>query len=188
MRQRRGAVPLRALVAVASGCLLLAACSEAEDPAEPSTAEPTSPSSRTPSATTSTPGPSESASRYTGTAPDAGAEGRTSTASASLRTFATALSSDDRTAVDSVLHAPTPEDPTIVDQSMRTLEGADWDFDGVRWAEGGFLGPCYLLHGTVDGEPVHIAGSMVWNDALGEWEFTTDGLPGSADYPDLPAC
>lgn len=185
--QPRGPL-LRTLAAVAAGGLLLTACAGADDATDPSRSEPTSSGPRTPSATASTPGPSESASLYTHTTPGTDTEGQTSTASASLRTFAKALSTDDRSTVESMLHSPTPEDPTIVDQSMRTLAGTDWDFDGARWTEGGFLGPCYLLDGTVEDEPVHIAGSMVWNDALNEWEFTTDGLPGSEDYPDLPAC
>ncbi len=169
--------------AAAAVALALAGCSSApgDDSAEESPSETASPSS-------SEPGPSESAELYTDKRLSEDVEGDPGEANAAVRDFAEAISSGDRDTVDEALHAPTPEDPSVIDQTLRTFEGVEWDDPSIRWTETGVLGPCYLLKGEGSDGPVHLAGTAAWNDAESEWEFTTDGFPGSAEYPDLPPC
>lgn len=164
--------------------LFLTACSSVPGGDSPEE----SPSSGPASPTSSEPGPSESAELYTQKRLSDDIEGDDDAANAAVRDFATAISTGDREAVDEALHAPTPEDPSIIDQTLRTFEDVTWDEPSIRWTENGVLGPCYLLKGEGDEGPVHLAGTAAWNDAEGEWEFTTDGFPGSAEYPDLPPC
>lgn len=188
MADRRRARPLvlRALACAVAG-LLLASCSGDDGSSQPgSTSAGSTPSG---SATASpTPGPSESARLYTQSRPSSGVEGDAEGANAAVRAFARAISSGDRGAIDEVIHAPTPEDPTVIDQTVRAFAGVEWDDDSLRWTHSGFLGPCYLLAGEGDEGPVHLTGTAAWNAAEGEWEFTTTGFPGGADYPELPTC
>lgn len=136
-----------------------------------------------------TPEPAESARLYTRKAPSEGIEGNEKTAAAAVRTFAQDISSGDRKNIDKALHAATPEDPTVIDQTLRAFEDVTWDEGSLRWTEeAGVLGPCYLLLGEGKTGPVHLAGTVAWNDARSEWEFTTPGFPGSAEYPELPGC
>lgn len=175
---------VRAL-ACAATTLALTSCSGDGDQSEPRSTSSTSTSAAT---TSPAPGPSESARLYTQTRPGSGVEGDAEGANAAVRSFARAISSGDRRAIDEVIHAPTPEDPTVIDQTVRAFADVDWDDESLRWTHTGFLGPCYLLEGEGDEGPVHLAGTAAWNDAEGEWEFTTTGFPGSADYPELPTC
>lgn len=170
--------------AAAAVALTLAGCSNA--PGGDSSEE--SPSSGPASPTSSEPGPSESARLYTAKRLSEDVEGDEGEANAAVRGFAAAISSGDRDAVDEALHAPTPEAPSVIDQTLRTFKGVEWDDPSIRWTEDGVLGPCYLLEGEGSDGPVHLAGTAAWNDVEEEWEFTTDGFPGSAEYPDLPLC
>lgn len=184
MRDRTGTRrPLRWAGAAASVALLLAGCSSA-----PGGSDDESTTSGSASPSSSEPGPSESAELYTQKRLTEDVEGDPSTANAAVRDFAAAISSGDRDTVDEALHAPTPEDPTVIDQTLRTFEGVEWDDPSIRWTETGVLGPCYLLEGEGSDGPVHLTGTAAWNDTEREWEFTTSGFPGSAEYPDIPPC
>lgn len=174
-------------VCAAAMAVAVAGCSGApeEDSSPASTSPPSSEGSASPS---STPGPSESARLYTQSRLSSDAEGDDGAANAAVRSFADAISSGDRAAIDESLHAPTPEDPSVVDQTVRAFADVEWDDSTLRWTESGVIGPCYLLMGEGEQGPVHLAGTAAWNDAEGEWEFTTSGFPGSAEYPELPTC
>lgn len=176
----------RQLVAAAAAMLLLTACSSGprDDPAPTSTS-----SGDTRSSPSSSPlEPRESATLYTLTRPPSGSGGGTGSANAAVLSFAEAIGSGERREVDAAIHAPTPEDPSVIDQTLRAFVGVEWDHDSLRWTDTGVLGPCYLLRGEAKGESVHLSGTAVWNDAEREWEFTTSGFPGSVDYPELPTC
>lgn len=165
--------------------LTFAGCSADDEPSpEPESTDSTSTSA---APTSGAPEPAESAKLYTQSRPSS-SEGRAATANKAVRSFAEAISSGDRKALDEGLHVPTPQDPSIIDQTVRTFEDVTWDEGSLRWSDSGFLGPCYLLMGEGKDGPVHLAGTAVWNDVQSEWEFTTDGFPGSADYPELPTC
>ena len=177
---RRGA---RWTGAAAAGALALAGGRSA--PGDDSAEEPPSGSA---SPSSSEPGPSESAELYTEKRLSEDVEGDPGGANGAVRDFAEAISSGDRDTVDEALHAPTPEDPSIIDQTLRTFEGVEWDEPSIRWTETGVLGPCYLLKGEGSDGPVHLAGTAAWNVAEQECEFTTDGFRGSEEFPDLPPC
>lgn len=163
----------------------LAGCSA--DEGSPSEPESTDSASSSASPSSEAPEPAESAKLYTQSRPST-TEGRATTANKAVSSFAKAISSGDRKALDEALHVPTPEDPSIIDQTVRTFKDVDWDEGSLRWNDSGFLGPCYLLTGEGKEGPVHLASTAVWNDVQSEWEFTTDGLPGSEEYPQLPTC
>lgn len=170
---------------VAAVALTLAGCSGSSGG---SGSDPTDPGSSNASPSTTKPEPSESARLYTQKTLTADVEGDAGSANTAVRDFAGSISAGQRETVDGALHAPTPEDPTIIDQTMRTFHDVTWDESSLRWTETGVLGPCYLLMGEGKDGPVHLAGTAVWNDAERDWEFTTAGFPGSAEYPELATC
>lgn len=176
----------RVVCGAVATALVVAGCTSVEEAPSPTTTSPDA--SDTSSPTSGSPEPQESAALYTQSRPSSDTEGDAGSANAAVRAFAEAISAGDRATIDEVLHVPTPEDPTVVDQTVRTFADVDWDFDSLRWTNSGFLGPCYLLMGEGEEGQVHLSGTAAWNDAEKEWEFTTDGFPGSADYPELPAC
>ena len=189
VRARRG-WRARTAAGAAITVLAVAGCTSAseEDPSPTTTSARSSDSSETSSPASTTPQPQESAALYTRSRPSSDIEGDTDSANAAVRTFAEAVSDGDRETIDDALHVPTPEDPTIIDQTVRAFADVEWDLDSLRWTSSGFLGPCYLLLGEGEEGPVHLSGTAAWNDAEDEWEFTTDGFPGSSEYPELPAC
>lgn len=185
MRARR----LRPLAVGAVVSLTLTAAGCADDSGTTQDPESTDSATSSGSPTSETPEPAESARLYTRKAPSEGIEGNEKTAAAAVRTFAQDISSGDRKNIDKALHAATPEDPTVIDQTLRAFEDVTWDEGSLRWTEeAGVLGPCYLLLGEGKTGPVHLAGTVAWNDARSEWEFTTPGFPGSSEYPELPSC
>lgn len=165
--------------------LTIAGCTGAAEDDGPAATSPP-PSAESPSSTR--PGPSESARLYTQKQLSGDVEGSTQQANPAVRDLAEAISSGDRPTIDEALHAPTPEDPSIIDQTIRTFADVTWDESSLRWTETGVLGPCFLLMGEGQDGPVHLSGTAAWNDAENEWEFTTAGFPGSAEYPSLPTC
>ncbi len=184
MRDRRRAARPRAVHLVCGAAalgLVLGGCSSSGEPGEGGSSGSTSPVAEEP-------GPPDVVKTYTLEEPTTKVEGDVEDANAALRSFAEDMASGDREGIEEVLYAPTPQDQSVVDKSLRIYEGANWDLDGVRWTKDGVHGPCYLLRGKVDGQPVHMAGWAAWNDTLQEWEFGTLGLPGSPDYPDVPSC
>lgn len=179
----------RALACAATALtLVLASCSDGGTDSEPTSMSTSASETTSPSGTATEPEPRESARLYTQSRPSSGVVGDVDGANAAVRSFARAISSGDRTTIDAVIHSPTPEDPTIIDQTVRAFAGVEWDKDSLRWTHSGFLGPCYILQGEGDDGPVHLAGTAAWNEEEKEWEFTTDGFPGSAEYPELPTC
>lgn len=184
VRTRRGR-HTRWLGGAAAVALALAGCSGSSGEGG---SDPTDPDSSGGSPSSTMPEPSESARLYTQESLTSDVEGKPESANSAVRDFAEAVSSGDRAAVDEALHAPTPEDPTIIDQTMRTFSDVSWDESSLRWTESGVLGPCYLLMGEGKEGQVHLAGTAVWNDAESEWEFTTAGFPGSEEYPQLATC
>lgn len=183
MAGRAGA--LRLAGGAAAVGLAVSGCSGSEPTGSP-TGTGSEEASAAPSSTT--PKPEESVALYTLDQPKSGVEGKRRKANEALRGFAESMSSGQRREVEEVLFASTPQDQTILDESLRVYEGATWDFSGIRWTEQGVNGPCYLLEGTVDGEPVHMTGWATWNDTIEEWQFGTAGLPGSEEYPRVPDC
>lgn len=183
-RTRRGQ-RARWIGGAAAVALALAGCAGSSGDGGP---EPTDPGGSKASPSSTMPEPSESARLYTQENLTDDVEGDAASANTAVRDFARAISTGDRETVDGALHAPTPEDPSVIDQTMRAFSDVSWDESSLRWTETGVLGPCYLLMGEGKDGPVHLAGTAAWNDAEGEWEFTTAGFPGSAEYPELPTC